>query len=75
MEKNKRMTQLKILELDLETIKYPPYSPDHSPQLIIISFGIWITSYKEKYLIPNKLSKMPSAFSSILALQASMQEA
>ena len=44
-------------------------------QLIIICYGIWITSYKEKYSIPNRLSKMPPAFPSVLALQASMQKA
>ena len=33
-------------------------------QLIIICFGIWISVWKEKYFISNRLSKMPSALSS-----------
>ena len=44
-------------------------------QLIIICSGIRITSYNEKYLIPDRLLQMSSVLSSVLALQASMQKA
>ena len=44
------------------------------PHLIIICFGIWISSYKERYSIPNRLSKMPSALSPVPNFQTSMQK-
>ena len=44
-------------------------------QLIMICFGIGITSSKKKYSILIRMPKMPSALSLVLAPQAFMQKA
>ena len=67
-------TQLKLLELNLETVDHTPYSPDLLPTDYHL-FRNLDNFLQEKIFNPNRLSKMPSALSSVLALQASMQKA
>ena len=82
--------QLKLPELDFETIDHPPYSPDlsltdyHLFQNLdnFLREKIFFTVPQSKILVksllsmfPNRPSKIPSALSFVLALQTPMQKA
>ena len=65
MMKNLAEKQPKLVNRDYPILLHNNACPQTNRtfhQLTIIRFGIRVISYKEKYSIPNRLSKMPFLF-------------